>query len=289
MDFLIAGVLREDDFHVVSGDFKFNENDQVYLLSSIEKLDKIFSIIGKEKTRINEIIIVGGGTVGTSILDMLLEKGRESSRFSRFFQYGFDLKKKKHIRLIEKKTELAKMLASRYPEILVINEDITDEDIFEEERLFSSDLIITVTENSELNVLMALYSKSCGIKKTIALIKQKNYLNIASSLGIDALISPNDSIVNSILKLIRKGRVKSLHTIASTDTEVMEMSIEKNSPAAGKAIRDIQMPDDSLILVVNRVSRSYIPDGDLVIREKDDIIVITKKKNLEEIEKVFIG
>ncbi len=289
VDFLIAGTIRDDEFIIASGDTVIRENDQLYILSSTEKLDKIFGIIGKEKKRINNIVIAGGGTIGDYILEMLLGKSTIKTRFSHFFENPFYHRQKKYIRLIEKDAERAKMLASKYHEILVINEDITDEDIFEEEQLLNCDLIITTTNNSELNVLMAIYSKLYGIKKAIALVKQKNYLNIASRLGIDALISPNDSIVNSILKLIRRGKVKSLHTLASTDAEVIEMTIEKNSPVIGKTIKDIQLPGNCLILVVNRVSKSYIPDGEFIIEEKDDIIVVTKKSNLEEIERVFIA
>lgn len=287
IDFLIAGFIRDDEFIIASGNTILKENDQIYILSSTEKLDKIFGLIAGEKSSINNIIIVGGGVVGRYVLDMLNEK--TNSTFLKYFKRPYMPGQKKFIRLIEKDQELSKKLAEKYSDIIVINEDITDENIFEEEQLGKCDLIITVTENSELNVLMSIYSKAYGIKKAIALVKKKNYLSIASKLGIDALISPNNSIVNSILKHIRKGKIKSVHTLSSTDTEVIEMTIEKTSPIANKKIKDIPLPKDSLILVINRVSKSYIPDGEFEIHPKDDIILITRKKNLQEIERLFIS
>lgn len=288
IDFLVGGVIRDDNFVIASGNTILKENDQIYILSTTEKLDKIFGLVGRTKTKIKNIVIVGGGVIGSYVLDLLLRKDKTISKFSRYFERPFLLKDKKYIRLIEKKENVSKALAAKYPEIIVINEDITDEKVFEEEQLGNCDLIITTTENTELNILIAIYAKGNGIKKSIALVKKINFVNISSKLGIDVLISPNDSIISSILKIIRRVKVKSIHTLANTDTEVIEMTIEKNSPVIGRQIKHIDFPKNLLVLLINRGNKSYIPDGSFIIKERDDIIIIANKKYITNIEKAFV-
>ena len=72
----------------------------------------------------------------------------------------------------------------------MINSDISDEGFFEEESLKDHDLIITTTANQELNILAAIYAKTYGIKRSIALVNRYNYLTLANRLGVDVIISP---------------------------------------------------------------------------------------------------
>jgi len=99
-------------------------------------------------------------------------------------------------------------------------------------------------------------------------------------MGIEATVSPKSSAVDSILKFIRRGTIKSVHTIFGGKAQVIEFIIEKKCPVLNTALKNIKMPKSSLILSVNRDEHRFVPDGDFIIKEKDILIVICTLKSL---------
>ncbi|MBC8359662.1 MAG: Trk system potassium transporter TrkA [Candidatus Aminicenantes bacterium] len=289
MDFLIAGIEKSDRFVIPSGDTVIHEEDNLYLLATKEKLERIFHLIGRPPIVIKDVVLVGGSKIGIYIAKQLIQGRKSDARINnRFLDYFFKRQKKstkiKSLKIIEEDYEKCKELSSLFPEALVINADISDESVFKEEGLSDYDLIVTTTKNDELNILVALYAKRVGIKRAISMVNQKNYMNMASKLGIDAVVSLRDSITNPILKFIRKGNIKSIHSISGGDVEVMELSLEKKSQLTGRKIKDLNFPAHALIISVAREGRSIIPHGDLVIKDGDHVIIIAQKEFVGKIE-----
>ena len=267
-DFLISCILRQDNVIIPSGDTIIKEHDNIYFVATQDILEKMLSEFGKSALTIKNIVIVGGGRIGRYTARYLMQQQR-------------------NIKIIDSDYENCKLLADEFPKAIIINSDISDRDIFEEEQLHSYDLIVTTTNNQELNILAAIYAKTFGIKRSIALVTRKNYLTIASNLGIDSIVSPKRSTVDTILKFIRKGNIKSIHSILTGKAEVIEFSLDKNSSITGKAIKEIRLPDNTLILAVTRDFNSYIPDGKFLIQEGDNIVTITTKESISEVEEIF--
>ena len=267
-DFLIGGIARKNTILIPSGDTRVHENDTLYLVSTQDVLERIFLRAGKSTVEIRSIIIVGGGRIGTLAAYLLQEKG-----------YPF--------KIIEKDYERCKFLSMVFPESLIINADISDEDIFEEERLFDNDLIITATNSQELNILTAMYAKSHGIKRSIAVVVKSSYLTIASELGIDSTVNPKSSAADTILKFIGGSSIESVHSIFDGLAQVMEFSVESPSRVTAVPIRDLGMPENSLIVSVTRDNGNHIPDGDFTIQDNDNVLIISKKKSIPRIERMF--
>ncbi|MCL1911122.1 MAG: Trk system potassium transporter TrkA [Leptospirales bacterium] len=268
--FLIAGIISNDNFIIPSGDTVIQKDDILYLLSSPHDFNKIFSISGhKENKKISSIILVGGGRIGSLVCQYLSHT-------------------RKKIALIEMDYELCKIIAEKFPNILVINADISDEGIFTEENLGGYDLIIATTSNQELNILTSVYAKRMGVKRCISLVTNPNYLPIAAQLDIDSTISPKLSTVDAIMKYIRKGDIKSVNSIFAGKAEVIEFSIDNDNIMAGKRLRDIKLPPDTLVLSVIRRKRTKLPDGNFVIHPGDVVIIISSKESIATIEKSFL-
>jgi len=289
MDFLIAGIEKSDRFVIPSGDTVIHEEDNIYLLATKEKLERIFRMIGRPPIVIKDVVLVGGSKIGIYIAKQLIQGRKRDARMNnRFLDYFFKRQKKitkiKSLKIIEEDYEKCKELSSLFPEALIIKADISDESVFKEEGLSEYDLIITTTKNDELNILVALYAKRVGIERAISMVNQKNYMNMAYKLGIDAVVSLRDSITNPILKFIRKGNIKSIHSISGGDVEVMELSLERKNQLTGRKIKDLNFPAHALIISVAREGRSIIPHGDLVIKDGDHVIIIAQKEFVGKIE-----
>ncbi len=264
--FLIAGIMRDNEFVIPTGDTVVREHDNIYLLATQKDFTKIFIQAGKKQETIDRIVIVGGGRIGELACQYLIRTGRD-------------------ITIIESNYERCKVLSDRFPEALVLNADISDENIFEEEALGKRDLMVTVTDNQELNMLASLYAKTMGVRRSIALVTTTSYLAIASRLDIDVTISPKISTVDAIMKFIRKGNIKSLHSIFGGKAEVIEFLANEKSRLIGKRIRDLEFPEHSIILSVVRSNTNILPHGNLAIEPGDLVIMIGAKESIPDIEK----
>jgi trk system potassium uptake protein TrkA len=185
--------------------------------------------------------------------------------------------------------EEAKEISRTFPEVLVLNGDVRNEQIFEEENLSHHDLIVTITNNQELNVLTSLYSKSIGIKRAVATVNKPNYISIAKKLGVDVTVSPKRSAVDAILKYIRKGQIKTFYSLFDGDAEAIEFIIPDNCKVNDKTLKEIKMPKDSIIVATTRDDKSIVPDGNYTIKSGDHLVVVYKSSSASKIESLFSG
>jgi len=269
-DFIIAGIMRNSEVIVPSGDTILQNQDHIYIIASIRSFMQILRKTGTQHKKLRSVLVLGGGKISRYVIEFLMKMG-------------------KHVRVVERNYELCKKLAADYPDVLVLNADISDESLFDDENLASADAIITTTKNEELNILAAIYAKSKGIKRAVALVNKTNYLNISDNLGIDSTVSPKLSSVNAILKYIRRGNVKSVYKIFDGKAEVSEFNVQENAPVSGKALKDIKLPSGSLILSVSRNGDNIIPDGNFQLQSLDTVITFCTKDTADSLQKYFSG
>ncbi len=288
--FLVAIIMRNNQYIIPKGDTVIKEMDNIYVVGTQEILDSVFSKIGKKKIELKKIVIIGGSDIAQLVLDHLLGKqgtheGNVFSKVSAAFKRAAGISR--DITVIDKNYETCKLLSSKYPEISVINADVADEGVFEEEGLINSDLIITCTYNQEFNIVTAVYAKSLGIKRSIVLVGKTSYIGISLNLGIDIPISLNNSMVQGILRFVRKDRVKSFYSIPSSDIEIMQLTAAPESRLIGKTMREINLPYHSLIISVKRGNDDILPDGNYTIQAEDTVIMIARRESIEKIENMF--
>ncbi len=288
IEFLISVVIREDYYIIPEGDTVLKENDRIYILAEEDSFDTIFE---KEKVlnqRIEKILIVGGGTVGAHLLDYIFNEETLIPGFlgalKRFLKRG-----KRNIHVIDKDYDRCKFLAERFPKALVKCQDIMDEGVLDDSETAGSDLIITTTGNHELNIITGSYAKTIGIPKAIALVIRNNYKHLAHNLNLDVTISRNSTVVNSIIKVLRKGNIKNVYDISEGKLEVIEFSLSEKSAVIGKRLKDIKLPEKTLVLFITREQDTIIPYGALKVEVNDHIALITERESIKKLENMIAG
>lgn len=269
-DFIIAGIQRSAEIIVPTGDTVLQDQDHIYIIATNRSFLQILRKTGTMNHKLRTVIILGGGKIGRHVTELLVKMG-------------------KNVKLVDRDYDICKQMAADFPDILVINDDISDESVFEDEGLANADAIITTTRNEELNILAAIYGKSKGIKRAVALVNKTNYLSISDNLGIDSTVSPKLSSVNAILKYIRRGNIKSVYKIFDGKAEVSEFNIIPGAPVEGKALKDIKLPSGSLILAVSRRDDNFIPDGNFRIEADDSVITFCTKDTADSLQNFFSG
>jgi trk system potassium uptake protein TrkA len=293
LESLVTLVERGDEVLLPSGATVLKKGDRVHILANGTTLPEIFRFAGSAEKPIRKIGIVGGGKVGTLIAEGLLNKDGDEQPHPEKRHFLFPRLKtlisrsSRRIVIIEQDYRLCKELAARFPEALVLNEDISDESFVNEEQLDDLDLLITTTNNQELNIITAVYLKSRGIERTIAMVTGSGYAAMARQLGVDVVIPMKSVVVDSILSHLMGGGVKGVHRIGDGSVDIIEVEIAKDAPVADKPISEFRLSAGGLLMMVNRGGNSFIPRGDYVFSEGDRIVLIAKTGSQAEIEKYF--
>jgi trk system potassium uptake protein TrkA len=276
------------EWFLPTGATVLRRGDRVHLLAKEGEMDRLFTLAGWTGKPLRKIGIVGGGRVGALIAEGLMapESVDKSSMYA-FFKRLAPGKKRRRVLIIEQDYRLCKELAARFPDALILNEDISDEHFVAEERIDGLDLIITAADSQELNIITAVYLKSRGVGRAVALVTGAGYTAVARQLGIDVVIPVKSVIVDSILSHLRGGGVTGVRRLAGGNVKVLELELGGASPVAGRALKDCRMPADTLALLIERESGSFIPRGDHVFETADRVVLLTKSEREGEISRFF--
>lgn len=183
------------------------------------------------------------------------------------------LSRRKQVKLIETDTERCVELADMLPETLIINDDGHDVHLLEDENISQMDAFIAVTGNSETNIMSCLVAKNHGVKKTIAMVENMDYINLSQTIGIDTLINKKLIAANNIFRYVRQSNIINIAGIQGLDAEVLEVKISDNSEAAGTLIADLDLPQDAKVGGVIRGSDAWIASADFRIEAQDKVVV----------------
>ncbi|MGB1404618.1 MAG: Trk system potassium transporter TrkA [Flavobacteriaceae bacterium] len=251
------------------GDTVFEPGDTIFFITLKEGVEELYKLTGKKKESIKNIMILGGGKIGYNTARELC-------------------KKKFKITLLEKNKKKAFELADLLPNALVIHGDGRNSDLLDEEELSSMDAFISVTENSETNIMSCLMAKTKKVKKTIALVENMDYFQLSHSIGIDTLINKKLLTANTIFRYIRKGDVVDMTTLNNLNAEILEFVVNASSKVANYRIKDIDFPRTAIIGGVIKDGVGIIALGDYKILPGDRIVVCCLPRAIKRIEQLFL-
>ena len=251
------------------GDTKFKEGDHVYFVTSKGGVEELYKLTGKVKERIRKVMILGGSKIG--------------------YKTAIDLSDHKfRVKLIESDKDKAFDLADNLPNALIINGDGRNVELLEEENIDDMDAFISVTGNSETNIMSCLVAKSKGVRKTIALVENMDYFQLSHSIGIDTLINKKLLAANNIFRFIRKGEVVAMTKLNNMNAELLEFIVKPTSEVSDNLIKDLDFPRSAIIAGVIRDEIGMIPLGDFYIKAGDRVVVCCLPKSIKKIEKLFL-
>lgn len=250
------------------GDTVFKEGDHVVFITSKSGDEELCKLTGKIKTQIKDVMILGGGRIGSKAAKNLTRN-------------KFDIK------IIEKNKDRAFELADELPNTLVIRGDGRNVELLDEENISDMDAFISVTGNSETNIMSCLVAKSKGVRKTIALVENMDYFELSHSIGIDTLINKKLLAANNIFRYIRKGEVVAMTKLNNMNVELLEFVVKPTSKICNKIIRELDFPRSATIGGVIRNQEGLIALGGFKIEAGDRVVVCSLPRALKKVEALF--
>lgn len=251
------------------GDTQFKEGDQVYFITTTDGVDELYKLTGKTKHNMRNVMILGGSNIGKQTALHLSQAGV-------------------NVKLIEQNAEKAFDLADQLSGVLVINGDGRNVELLDEESIHEMDAFISVTGNSETNILSCLMARSKSVNKTIALVENMDYFQLSHSIGIDTLINKKLLAANNIFRYVRKGEVVAMTKLNNMNAELLEFIVKPSSAMCNKHVKDIDIPRSAIIGGVIRDGVGNIVLGSFKVMPGDRVVICCLPRSINKVEKLFV-
>jgi trk system potassium uptake protein len=267
LDFRAVAIHRNSKTIIPRGQDEFRLNDLAYVVTRPSGIETLLKLAGKEEFEINEVMIAGGGRIGR----------KTSTRL----QKGYNLK------LIELDKERTVMLSNELKDVLVIHGDARDINLLKDEDIENMDAFIAVTDNTETNILTCLHARKFGVKKTIALVENIDYIDISQNIGIDTIINKKLITASYIARFTMGSEVASTKMLHGIDAEVFEFVVKPGSKITRKPIRKLDFPQNAIIGGIIRDTESFIAVGNFRIQEGDRVVVFSLPSAIHKVDRFF--
>lgn len=270
LQIVIVGIRRGEKGIVPSADDELKLGDDVYFVAETAHLRRAMTAFGHEEQEARRIVLVGGGNVG---LNLAQRVERASPHVS--------------LKLIEHDKQRAERAAETLDRTVVIHGSALDTDILEEANVRRAEGIVAVSNDDEVNILSSLLAKRYGCSRAVTLVNKTSYGPMVSSLGIDTVVNPRAITVSSILQFVRRGRIRSVHSLSDGFGELVEAEALETSSLVGVPIREVNLPTGVMIGAVVRGETVIIPRGQTVVRAGDRVIIFATTPSVKKVERLF--
>jgi trk system potassium uptake protein TrkA len=265
----IIGIGRGDAIHAPRGKDVLKPGDRAYVAVLDAHASRLTSIFSTEQSRLDHVVIVGGGNVGLHVAKML---ERESHI---------------RVRLIERNAERANKAVSEVKRSIVIQGDGLNPEILAEGGVDRADFVIAITDDDKANLLISNLAKRAGAKRALALINSPELAGLASDMRVDTVLDPRALTVSQILMRMRRGRILSLQSLEDGMAEVAEGVTLETSSLIGKPLGYDDLPDGMTAAAVIRGNQVIMADDDVTVRPEDHLILFYEAEMVRSVEKFF--
>ena len=245
----------------------FMEGDAIYVIARQDAVKQVMEFSGQSNIEIKNMMILGGSRIGIRI--------------------ATELQDEVNIKLIDYNAEKAYRLAEMLEKTLIINEDGRNTEAMMEEGLSNMDAFVAVTGRSETNILAAMLAKRMGVKKVIAEVENLNYINLAESIGIDTIINKKLVTASNIFRFTMSTDVQAIKCLTGSDAEVLEFIVKPNAPAVKSRIKDLGLPEDTIIGGIVRGDKVFIAVDNMEINPYDRVVVFAMPASVGKVGYFF--
>ena len=268
-NFRVVAIARGNDTIIPRFDTKFKYHDLVFIISKRDGMEMLMKYIGKRDIEIRNVIILGGSPIG-EIVARQMSKQMET------------------VKLIEMNKEKCLELSDKLPDnVIVVNGDGRNSDMLIEESIKDFDAFVAVTNSSETNILACVAAKSLGISRTIAEVENLEYIRLAESMGVDAIINKKLITAGRIYKFTLSNKVRFIKYMSGTNAEVLEYIVAPDTTITKHMLKDMNFPKNAIIGGIIRGNEAIIAVGDTQIQAYDRVAVFALPEAVKAVDRFF--
>ncbi|MDR9365899.1 MAG: amino acid permease [Balneolaceae bacterium] len=224
------------------------------------------------------ILIIGGGNLGTNIADRLLKQDEFRMVF-RSAEY--------QITFIEQDDDRCEKLERRY-NVPIFQGDGTKQELLEQVEPQKMDVAIAATNDDQRNSIMALQAKRLGIKRVIAIARDPDYISLLEDSGIVCISAPYATAA-MVENYLDRPVMADLFEIEGGVANLIDVEVPENGTVVGLEIQQIGVPDECVIAAIIRDEEFVVPRGKTIIQKQDHVVVVGPEGSISKAHKIFSG
>jgi len=216
------------------------------------------------------VIIVGGGNTGSYLAGLLIDAGHT-------------------VRVIEERQPLLEKLKHELPAQVIVTGDGSSPDVLDAAGISKAQVLAAVTGDDETNLVITSMARfEFGVPRTIGRVNNpKNAWLFNTEMGVDVALNQADILAHLIAEEMSLGDMMTLLKIRRGEYSLIEEKVHPLSEAANKALRDIALPTECVIVAVIRKSQLIIPHGEIVFRPADEVLALVHSDSLAKMNSLL--
>ena len=211
------------------------------------------------------VLIVGGGKVGTYLASLLLTEGYQ-------------------VKIVEINPEDTARLKREFPEEIITLGSGTDPSVLETAGIRQANVLAAVTGADETNLVATSLARfEFRVPRVIGRVNNpKNAWLYTAEMGVDVSLNQADLIAHMVAEEMSLGDMMTLLKFRKGLFSLVEEKVHPESGAVGKALRDMPLPTESTIVAVMRKGSLLIPHGSLVFQSADEVLALVHQSKLAQ-------
>lgn len=267
----VVAIKRLNETIIPGGNDELKLYDLAYFMTTTQYIPYIRKIVGKELyVDVKNVMIMGGGATAVRAINTMP-----------------DYLDTKLIEISEERCEELNNLLDD-DKALIINGDGRDTQLLMEEGIKNTQAFVALTNNAETNILACLTAKRLGVRKTVAMVENVDYVNMAESLDIGTIINKKAIAASHIYQIMLDAKVINMRFIMSANADVVEFVAQEGSRVTKKPVKDLGLPKEATIGGLVRGDEGMLVSGHTQIQTGDIVMVFCHNINLKTIERLFI-
>lgn len=267
----VVAIKRGDETIIPGGSDSLQLYDLAYFMTTRQYIPYIRKIVGKEHyVDVKNVMVMGGGETAVRAVKTMPEY--------------MDVK---IIEMDENRCEQLNDILEN-DKTLIINGDGRDLPLLIEEGIKSTQAFVALTGNAETNILACLTAKRMGVRKTVAMVENMDYVSMAESLDIGTIINKKAIAASHIYQMMLDANVMNVRFLMNANADVAEFIPKEGSKVTRKAVKDLGLPQGMTIGGLVRNNEGMLVSGNTQIEAGDSVMVFCHDVNMKKIEKLFI-
>ena len=266
----VVAIKRGDETIIPRGDDTLQLYDLVYFITTRTYIPYIRKIVGKEHyADVKNVMVMGGGATAVRTTELIPEY--------------------MNCKIIEKSEERCVELNDLVDtgRVMVINGDGRDVQLLMEEGIKSTQAFVAITPNTETNILACLTAKRLGVRKTVAMVENLDYVNMAESLDIGTIVNKKALAASNIYQMTLDADVTNIRFLMSANADVAEFTAQQGSLVTKKKVFELKLPQGATIGGLVRNGEGQLVNGNTQIEPGDIVAVFSHGISMSKIEKFF--
>ncbi|WP_024989015.1 Trk system potassium transporter TrkA [Segatella albensis] len=265
----IVAIKRGDETIIPGGNDEVKLYDLVYFMTTKNYIPYIRKIVGKEHyVDVKNVMIMGGGATAVRAIKTMPEY--------------------MNTKVIEINENRCEFLNERLDDnVLIIHGDGRDISLLKEEGIRNTQAFVALTGNAETNILACLTAKRLGVRKTVAMVENTDYVSMAESLDIGTIINKKAIAASHIYQMMLDADVMNVRFLMTANADVAEFCPKAGSKVTTRPVKDLKLPQGVTIGGLVRNNIGMLVSGNTQIQEGDYVMVFCHNTNMKTIGKFF--